>query len=60
MPAVTLSHGMADLVSYGNADRDTEQVPLFNLFSLLLCRGPCDAIFLVILDNKEILAVNKM
>lgn len=32
---VNLSHGMADLVSYGNADRDIEQVSL--LFSVSLC-----------------------
>ena len=32
---VNLSHGMADLVSYGNADRDIEQVSLSPLLCML-------------------------
>lgn len=32
---VTTSHGMADLVSYGNADRDIEQVLLLFDLSML-------------------------
>lgn len=31
---VKLSHGMADLVSYGNVVRDIEQVQFFFFFSL--------------------------
>lgn len=33
---VSVSHGMADLVSYGNADRDIEQVPLHFVLGILM------------------------
>ena len=34
---VSASHGMADLVSYSNADRDIEQVYLLFHLSIYLC-----------------------